>query len=129
MEIIIVLIVISVTSGFWFVLNGKTIIEKALKIKADQVSKFLATVELAAVEQGMTQNVEITPKKLSTLNSIGVPPINAGKTILFHSSEKEIACYPSGVCSPATIVLRTHEAECKVILSLRGRVSIKCETN
>jgi Tfp pilus assembly protein FimT len=40
-----------------------------------------------------------------------------------------VACYRSGANTPATLVLEDGKSSCKVVLSLRGRINVRCGKN
>ena len=64
--------------------------------------------------------------KSSSGETVESTSLKPSVSIALEDENKEISFYSSGVNSPASIILKSKGRECRVILSLRGRVRTSC---
>lgn len=69
----------------------------------------------------LSQRYEVRASGTSSIFSRTLP-----SPLLLQTQAQEIKLYPSGTTTPATIRLSNGSRECKVKVSLRGRISTLC---
>jgi len=106
---------------------------QALKFEARRLKAVLEQLSIDALQREMAIVVELEERGYMARKR------NASGGVLLKYCIKEpvritsvsrgtrlITFYPSGVITPATIVLGDKENLCRVTISLRGRVSMRC---
>ena len=101
-----------------------------VKKEARLLQQHLENLNLSAQIQGVDLYLKIQTDSYKAFSDtdqvLSTRRIPAGLSMVIQGQLNQIAFYKSGIVTPATIVLSKSSFQCKLLVSLRGRVSTIC---
>jgi len=102
----------------------------ALKAESRLLKIILEDGLLKAQSENKKISLNITSSTLSLSEALKSPffthSLPKNYKFVFKTYPIKISFYPSGVDTPKTILVKNQKAQCKITISLRGRVSAIC---
>jgi prepilin-type N-terminal cleavage/methylation domain-containing protein len=130
-ELLIVLSVISALGATMIPAVGSWHKRHALMLEGEKLRLFLERARLVALTHDSTIAVRFKPPQLIATTTTTTPLFSytprSGISIKNRGEElKPVIFYATMTSTPTTLILSTRNAECAVVVSLRGRIRNGC---